>query len=169
LPAGSLLIILYRYYRVEPKLNSFPNYMLKIGGMDVHFMALFSEKADAVPLLLMHGWPGTWLTPFSKTSIANFFRFDPRIRASAFTLQDAIHPSRPPIPYHRSRPPGVCLLLSSTIRPELHNARSRRHAEQSDARTRLWGNWLCRSRWGHWKSARQASRCEARCVQGCSL
>lgn len=25
---------------------------------DVHFAALFSQKKDATPLLLSHGWPG---------------------------------------------------------------------------------------------------------------
>jgi microsomal epoxide hydrolase len=24
----------------------------------IHFAALFSEKKDAVPVMLMHGWPG---------------------------------------------------------------------------------------------------------------
>lgn len=23
-----------------------------------HFVALFSKKADAIPLMLLHGWPG---------------------------------------------------------------------------------------------------------------
>jgi len=46
---------------VEDELNAFPNYKLKIGETDVHFLALFSEKPDAVPLLLLHGWPGSIL------------------------------------------------------------------------------------------------------------
>ncbi|KJX98269.1 hypothetical protein TI39_contig422g00002 [Zymoseptoria brevis] len=28
---------------------------------DIHFIALFSKKADAAPLLLLHGWPGSFL------------------------------------------------------------------------------------------------------------
>jgi hypothetical protein len=27
----------------------------------IHFVALFSEKHDAVPLVLLHGWPGAYL------------------------------------------------------------------------------------------------------------
>lgn len=34
--------------------------MLNVEGRDVHFVALFSEKPDAVPLLLSHGWPGMY-------------------------------------------------------------------------------------------------------------
>ena len=26
---------------------------------DIHFAALFSKKPDAVPLMMLHGWPGT--------------------------------------------------------------------------------------------------------------
>lgn len=58
-PASSVLIRCRR--TVEEKLNSFPNYKLKIGATDLHFMALFSEKPDAVPILLLHGWPGIYL------------------------------------------------------------------------------------------------------------
>lgn len=26
--------------------------------MTIHFVGLFSEKKDAIPILLIHGWPG---------------------------------------------------------------------------------------------------------------
>jgi microsomal epoxide hydrolase len=29
--------------------------------LDIHFVALFSQKNDAPPLLLLHGWPGSFL------------------------------------------------------------------------------------------------------------
>ncbi|KAF2835079.1 alpha/beta-hydrolase [Patellaria atrata CBS 101060] len=50
----------------EAHINSFPNYKLKIRDddgreFDIHFVALFSEKRDAVPLALFHGWPGSFL------------------------------------------------------------------------------------------------------------
>lgn len=28
---------------------------------DIHFMALFSQKEDAVPIVFLHGWPGSFL------------------------------------------------------------------------------------------------------------
>jgi microsomal epoxide hydrolase len=28
---------------------------------DVHFMALFSKKPNAIPILLLHGWPGSFM------------------------------------------------------------------------------------------------------------
>ena len=48
----------------EEHINTFPHFKLPIEDddgkeYDVHFVALFSQKPDAVPLLLLHGWPGT--------------------------------------------------------------------------------------------------------------
>jgi microsomal epoxide hydrolase len=54
---GPSLISSYRR-SVEDDLNSYPNYTLKIDDLDIHFIALFSEKTTAVPVILMHGWPG---------------------------------------------------------------------------------------------------------------
>lgn len=30
-------------------------------SLDIHFAGLFSERADAIPILLLHGWPGNFL------------------------------------------------------------------------------------------------------------
>ncbi|KAF2091834.1 alpha/beta-hydrolase [Saccharata proteae CBS 121410] len=50
----------------EEHINSFPHYKLPIkdddgSTYDIHFVALFSEKPDAVPIALFHGWPGSFL------------------------------------------------------------------------------------------------------------
>ncbi|KAH8891525.1 alpha/beta-hydrolase [Thozetella sp. PMI_491] len=53
----------------EQLLNSFPNYQATIPtasspgspGIKIHFIALFSENPSAVPVLLLHGWPGSVL------------------------------------------------------------------------------------------------------------
>ncbi|KAH8822004.1 Alpha/Beta hydrolase protein [Xylogone sp. PMI_703] len=54
---------------VEERLNFFSNYKLKIGEIDLHFIALFSENPDAVPLVLLHGWPGSILEFLSLLSL----------------------------------------------------------------------------------------------------
>ena len=48
----------------EKKINSFPNYKVQLkdddgSNFDIHFAALFSEKQDAIPVVLLHGWPGS--------------------------------------------------------------------------------------------------------------
>jgi len=45
----------------EKHINSFPNYRMQIEDIDLHFVALFSEKKDAVPIIFMHGWPGSFV------------------------------------------------------------------------------------------------------------
>lgn len=50
----------------EERLNSFPHFKVEVTGndgvvIDVHFMALFSEKPDAIPIAFYHGWPGSFL------------------------------------------------------------------------------------------------------------
>ena len=44
----------------EAKLNSFPNFMMEVGGINLHFIHERSQHADAIPLLLLHGWPGSF-------------------------------------------------------------------------------------------------------------
>jgi microsomal epoxide hydrolase len=43
----------------EAKLNAFPQYTLPIHGIDLHFIHAPSRRANAMPLLLSHGWPGS--------------------------------------------------------------------------------------------------------------
>ncbi|KAF2225936.1 Alpha/Beta hydrolase protein [Elsinoe ampelina] len=50
----------------EKRINSFPNYQTEItdnGGSkwNIHFIALFSNKENAIPIGLYHGWPGSFL------------------------------------------------------------------------------------------------------------
>lgn len=33
----------------------------EIGTFDIHFVGLFSHRSDAVPLVFLHGWPGSFL------------------------------------------------------------------------------------------------------------
>ncbi|KAI9652695.1 MAG: hypothetical protein M1821_007836 [Bathelium mastoideum] len=49
----------------EKDINSFPNFKLQLEHagtqFDVHFVAIFSELETAVPALMLHGWPGSFL------------------------------------------------------------------------------------------------------------
>ncbi|MEU7478767.1 epoxide hydrolase [Lentzea sp. NPDC042327] len=46
---------------VEARLNSFPQFVTEIDGTGVHFLHVRSTNPDALPLLMIHGWPGTVL------------------------------------------------------------------------------------------------------------
>jgi pimeloyl-ACP methyl ester carboxylesterase len=43
----------------EAQLNQHPQYTAVISGQQIHFAHVRSPRDDAVPLLLIHGWPGT--------------------------------------------------------------------------------------------------------------
>jgi len=50
----------------EDYINSFPNFKTPIsdpeaGSVDIHFAALFSKKKDAIPIMFLHGYPGSFL------------------------------------------------------------------------------------------------------------
>ena len=39
--------------------NRFPQGVTEIDGLDIHFIHRRSERPDAIPLLITHGWPGS--------------------------------------------------------------------------------------------------------------
>ena len=45
----------------EARLNRFEHFHASVGGMRIHFMHVRSSNADAVPLLLLHGWPSSFV------------------------------------------------------------------------------------------------------------
>src|SRR5436305_2667540 len=45
--------------KCEAKLNSVPNFITEIDGLDIHFVHVRSEHEDALPLIVLHGWPGS--------------------------------------------------------------------------------------------------------------
>ena len=49
----------YDWRKGEAKLNAFPQFMTKIDGVDIHFFQVRSRHANALPLIITHGWPGS--------------------------------------------------------------------------------------------------------------
>jgi pimeloyl-ACP methyl ester carboxylesterase len=91
----------YSWRDEEKRINSFPNYRMQINGVDLHFVALFSEKKDAVPIQFLHGWPGS------------FIEFLPML-----DLIRKQYPSAKELPYHIIVPslPGYTLSTRPTDR-----------------------------------------------------
>jgi pimeloyl-ACP methyl ester carboxylesterase len=51
----------YDWRAHEAQLNEFPQYRTTIDGQTIHFLQVQSAEPDALPLLLLHGWPGSVL------------------------------------------------------------------------------------------------------------
>ena len=49
----------YAWGRCEARLNALPQFKTEIDGVDVHFIHVKSPHANALPLVLTHGWPGS--------------------------------------------------------------------------------------------------------------
>jgi len=49
----------YDWRRAEAALNRFPQYRTEIDGLGIHFLHVRSPHADALPIILTHGWPST--------------------------------------------------------------------------------------------------------------
>ena len=49
----------YDWRRCEARLNGLGQFVTEIQGLDIHFLHLRSPHADALPLVMTHGWPGS--------------------------------------------------------------------------------------------------------------
>jgi len=49
----------YDWRKVEAKLNSLPQFMTTIDGLDIHFIHVRSRHQNALPMIVTHGWPGS--------------------------------------------------------------------------------------------------------------
>lgn len=49
----------YDWRRCEATLNGYPHHVTDIDGLDITFMHVRSPHADALPLVMTHGWPGS--------------------------------------------------------------------------------------------------------------
>lgn len=49
----------YDWRRCEARLNSYPNFLTEIDGLDIHFIHVRSKHENALPVIISHGWPGS--------------------------------------------------------------------------------------------------------------
>jgi len=51
----------YDWKRFEQKANSWPQFVTNIDGIDIHFIHLRSSNENALPVIISHGWPGSFV------------------------------------------------------------------------------------------------------------
>ncbi|MFF5294281.1 epoxide hydrolase family protein [Paractinoplanes globisporus] len=61
----------YDWRRTEARLNAYPQFRTVIDGQPIHFLHVRSDRPEALPLILTHGWPG---------SVAEFLDLLPLLR-----------------------------------------------------------------------------------------
>jgi pimeloyl-ACP methyl ester carboxylesterase len=82
----------YDFGRVETRLNALPQFVTQIDGVDVHFIHVRSQHADALPLVMTHGWPGSVIEQIDTVGPLT----DPT--AHGGTAEDAFHLVLPSLP-----------------------------------------------------------------------
>jgi pimeloyl-ACP methyl ester carboxylesterase len=51
----------YDWRKCEARLNAYPQFITEIDGLDIHFVHVRSKHEDALPLIVCHGWPGSFI------------------------------------------------------------------------------------------------------------
>ena len=76
----------------ERTLNQFDHFKTEIDGIEMHFIHQRSEHPDAIPLMIVHGWPGS-ISEFSKI-------IDPLVDPVTYggSASDAFHVITPSLP-----------------------------------------------------------------------
>jgi pimeloyl-ACP methyl ester carboxylesterase len=80
----------FNWRRTENEINRFPNYLAEINGIKIHFLHLKNEQKNSVPVIITHGWPGSFLEmmkliPFLKHSKIPFDLIIPSIPGFGFS------------------------------------------------------------------------------------
>ena len=51
----------YDWRKCEARLNALPHFITEIDGLDIHFVHVRSKHDNALPLIVTHGWPGSFI------------------------------------------------------------------------------------------------------------
>ncbi|GIZ46267.1 hypothetical protein CKM354_000939900 [Cercospora kikuchii] len=64
--AKEVLSTSFSWRKFEERINRYPNFRVALKDdedleLNIHFVALFSKRQDVTPIILYHGWPGTFV------------------------------------------------------------------------------------------------------------
>ena len=51
----------FDWRKTEDEINQYPNFLADLDGIKIHFMHIKSPEKNAIPLIITHGWPGSFL------------------------------------------------------------------------------------------------------------
>lgn len=54
-------VLRFDWRKKEAELNKLPHFKTEIDGQTIHFIHVKSREANAAPLMLIHGWPGSFV------------------------------------------------------------------------------------------------------------
>jgi len=51
----------YDWRKAEARINSVPQFVTNIDGLDINFIHVKSKEKNAMPIIITHGWPGSFI------------------------------------------------------------------------------------------------------------
>jgi pimeloyl-ACP methyl ester carboxylesterase len=51
----------FDWRKVEAEINTYPGFIAAIDGYDIHFLHIKGKGSNSIPLIITHGWPGSFL------------------------------------------------------------------------------------------------------------
>ena len=82
----------YDWRKCEARLNAYPQFITEIDGLDIHFVHVRSKHENALPLIVCHGWPGSFIEQMKIVDLLT----DPT--AHGGSASDAFHVVIPNMP-----------------------------------------------------------------------
>ena len=82
----------YDWRKCEARLNAYPQFITEIDGLDIHFVHVRSKHEDALPVVVCHGWPGSFIEQMKIVDLLT----DPT--AHGGSASDAFHVVIPNMP-----------------------------------------------------------------------
>lgn len=74
----------FDWRKTETVINAWPNFIAEIDGYKIHFLHIKSKHPNAIPLIISHGWPGSFL---------EMLKVLPDLTGNATTPFDVVVPS----------------------------------------------------------------------------
>lgn len=123
----------YDWYAEQKVMNQWPHFTTEIEGINIHFIHQRSESASAYPLLMVHGWPGSFYE-FSRV-------INPLTDESSSLPFHCVVPSLPGFCWSSGPPRGWTLQDTARI---FHVLMRRLGYEEFAVQTGDWGHWVGR-------------------------
>jgi pimeloyl-ACP methyl ester carboxylesterase len=82
----------YDWRKCEARLNAVPQFTTEIDGLEIHFVHVRSKHEDALPVIVTHGWPGSFIEQLKIVDLLT----DPT--AHGASASDAFHVVIPNMP-----------------------------------------------------------------------
>jgi pimeloyl-ACP methyl ester carboxylesterase len=85
----------FDWKKQEAILNQFPQFITEIDGQNIHYLHIKSTRPNAIPLMLVHGWPGSFadfigvIEPLTNPQTEDTLAFDlviPSIPGFGFSI-----------------------------------------------------------------------------------